>query len=66
MWENTAHCCVYADSNTGMDFIISSATAYLSTRGFSYVSHLDGEGLARLPRPRFYCFTKPVAQYDRF
>lgn len=55
-WQNvgnTAHCCVYADSNAGIDFIISSATSHVSTRGFSYMSHLDGEGLACLPRPRF-------------
>lgn len=38
-----ARCCVYADSDAGINFIMSSATAYLSSRGFGYVSRSDGE-----------------------
>lgn len=49
----TAHGCVYADSNAGINFIISSATAHLSSRGLSYVSQLDAVRLACLAKPRF-------------
>lgn len=60
-WQNVviegntqaARRCVYADANVGINFIISSATAYLSSRGFSYISQLDGERLAGLPKPHF-------------
>lgn len=60
-WQNvviegntqTAHGCVYADSNVGINFIISSATAHLSSRGLSYISQSDGVRLACLPKPHF-------------
>lgn len=46
----------------GIGFIISSATAYLSWRGFGYISQLDGErgGLARSPKPHFTASLKPA------
>lgn len=50
--------CVCADSNVGINFIISSATAYLS-RGFSNISRLNGEGLACLLKPHFIASLNP-------